>query len=49
MKDVVTDLEAQNEPFIFTNSILGNYLFEVDFKESPFGELTLVALVEIGK
>ena len=27
MKQIVTDLEAQNVPVIFTNSILGNYLF----------------------
>lgn len=31
MKHTVTDLEAQYEAMMFTNSIPGNYFFEVDF------------------
>jgi len=35
MKHMVIDLEAPNEPVMFTNSILGNY-----FADAKFGEVT---------
>jgi len=44
MKHMVTNLEAPNEPVMFTNSILGNYFIdvnfgEVSFEKSPFLEI----------
>jgi len=42
MKHTVTDLEAQNELVMFTNSILGNYFFEVYFEEMSLAESLLV-------
>jgi len=44
MKHIVTNLEAQNESVMVTNSILGNHFFEVDFKESSFGESSLAKI-----
>jgi len=44
MKHIVTYLEAKNEPVMFTNSILGNYPFEVDFGELPLEESPLAEI-----
>jgi len=38
MKYVVTELNGPNEPVMFTNSILGNYSFNVCAIETCFGE-----------
>jgi len=38
MKHVVTELNGRNEPVMFTNSILGNYSFNVCATETYFGE-----------
>ena len=38
MKYVVTELNGPNEPVMFTNSILGNYSFNVCATETCFGE-----------
>ena len=38
MKYVVTNLNGPNEPIMFTNSILGNYNFNVCAIETCFGE-----------
>jgi len=38
MKYVVMELNNPNEPVMFTNSILGNYSFNVYATETCFGE-----------
>lgn len=38
MKYVVTELNGPNEPVMFTNSILGNYSFDVCAIKTYFGE-----------
>jgi len=41
MKYVVTELNGPNEPVMFTNSILGNYSFNVCATETCFGKFHL--------
>ena len=38
MKQMVTKLEAPNQPIMFINSILGNYFFDTFFGDFPAGE-----------
>jgi len=38
MKYVVTELNDPNEPVMFTNSILGNYSFDIYATKTCFGE-----------
>lgn len=47
MKYVVTELNGPNEPIMFTNSILGNYSFDVCAIETYFGEFHEETVEEI--
>ena len=38
MKHIVTELEAPNEPIMFSNTILGNYCFDTFFGDFPAEE-----------
>ena len=46
MKHVVIELNGPNEPVMFTNSILGNYSFNVCATETCFGEFHVETVEE---
>lgn len=48
MKYVVTKLNDPNEPLMFTNSILGNYSFDICATETCFGEFHVETIEETG-